>query len=234
MLATVCSHTFLPIPPISARASLGGRTSCRGGARVNRPLMSGPRRGHRQLKQECRRPAESVQGGVAPLRALFGRDDATATKVAPRPCMGAGPKPLWKRPALLAAFGGSLRAGRPHSGFGPAPVHGRGATLIAVASSRPNSARRVELLRRLGLIRTVSDTPALIVGVHDVAWARHQGTVYLRLTSTRRAPAEAYTSGYGLPRQKAMASNRRPRHAHRELPFVSVSSPPYSLAPLVP
>ena len=34
------------------------------------------------------------------LRALFGRDDATATKVAPRPCTGAGPKPLWERPAL--------------------------------------------------------------------------------------------------------------------------------------
>ena len=35
-----------------------------------------------------------------------------------------------------------MRAGRSHSGFGPAPMHGRGATFVAVASSRPNSARR--------------------------------------------------------------------------------------------
>ena len=82
-------YTFLTRLLITNRASLGGRTSCRGRAHVTRPPMSGPRRGHRRLKRECRRPAESIQGGVAPLRALFGRDDATATKVAPRPCTGA-------------------------------------------------------------------------------------------------------------------------------------------------
>ena len=96
----VRDHTFLTKPLIPKRASLGRHTSWRGGAHVNRPLMSGPHRGHRQLKQECRRPSESIQGGVATLRALFGPDDATATKVAPRPCTGAGAKPLWERPAL--------------------------------------------------------------------------------------------------------------------------------------
>ena len=94
------AHTFLPKPLIPTRVSLGRHTSWRGGAHVNRPLMSGPHRGHRQLKQECRRRSESIQGGVAPLRALFGRDDATATKVASRPCMGVGPKPLWEHPVL--------------------------------------------------------------------------------------------------------------------------------------
>ena len=79
-----------------------------------------PRRAHVLSRWDASKPSPDVgatswtptinagvsqAGRISPrrrstLRALFGRDDATATTVAPRPCTGAGPKPLWERPAL--------------------------------------------------------------------------------------------------------------------------------------
>ena len=133
-----------------------------------------------------------------------------------------------------------MRAGLSHRGFGPAPVrsenlrfsssrqspifdrHGRGATFVAVGSSRSNSARRVELLRRLGLIRTVSDTPALIVGVHSTTWRgpdiRGRFTYappHLAGTCARRGlhmrQWAASSQKYGL---ETVTSNRHTRSSH--------------------
>ena len=114
-----------------------------------------------------------------------------------------------------------MRAGRSHSGFGPAPVHGRGATFVAVASSRPNSARRVatppwvdsDRLRHSCFTCRCPRCGPDIRGRFTCAPPR-QDVCLPRL-------ARLSMSGFG---KKMWSRPRRQHHAHRDPPFVSASA----------
>jgi hypothetical protein len=115
----------------------------------------------------------------------------------------------------------SLRAGRSHRGFGPAPMHGRGATFVAVASSRPNSARRVAT-------PPWTDSGGLRHSRFNCRCPRRGPDIRGRFTCAppRRdicPPRLVWMVMSGLSK-KIWSRNRRQHHAHREFPFVSASA----------
>ena len=111
----------------------------------------------------------------------------------------------------------SLRAGRSYRGFGPAPVHGRGATFVAVASSCPNSARRVAT-------PPWTDSGGPRHSRFNCRCPRCGPDIRGRFTCAPPRQdvclprlARLGMSGFG---KKVWARPRRQHHAHRDPPFV--------------